>query len=94
MNEQQLAVWTQDARACLYVTHKYTSEEIDGIMYWFKNISGSAERGLVGDAAVDAHVVMIQSLIKEGMNYPEWLYFSLMSRLFIYAPLIVKEFYE
>lgn len=89
MNEQEWKQWLLDARACLICTHKYSDTEISTIIDWFKHIKGSDERHLIGDKAVDAHSVIVQASIKRLGSFD--LYGSLMARLFIYAPLILKE---
>lgn len=89
MNEQEWKQWLLDARACLICTNKYSSAEISTIIDWFYHIRGSNERHLIGDKAVDAHSIVCQATIDRLGSFD--LYGSLMSRLFIYAPLILKE---
>ncbi len=89
MNEQEWKNWLLDARACLICTKKYSGEEISKIMTWFQHIRGSDERALIGDKAVDALSVVNKATIDRTGSFD--LYGSLMARLFIYAPLILKE---
>ena len=84
MNEQEYAQWENDANWAL--TGKYTGPEANIIIGWFRSIDGRQERNLIGDEAVDAFQIFCAA--KGNFN----LYDSLMSRLFIYAPLILKEY--
>ncbi len=89
MNEQEWKEWLFHAAVCLTVTKKYSEKEIAKIIEWFRHIKGSDERHLIGDEAVDAHLVITQASLQRLGKFD--LYGSLMSRLFIYAPLILKE---
>jgi hypothetical protein len=91
MNELEYELWCLHAEMCLR-TVGYISGEIDEILDWFRGIRGSAERGLIGDAAVDAHLTIMDALTEKTGEFN--LHCSLMSRLFIYAPLILKEWRE
>lgn len=89
MNEQEWKQWLLDARACLICTNKYSNGEISQIINWFYHIRGSDERALIGDEAVDALSTVNKATINKLGCFD--LYISLMARLFIYAPLILKE---
>lgn len=89
MNEQEWNHWLLDARACLICTHKYSNDEISKIIDWFYHIRGSNERYLIGDEAVDALSVVNKASMDRLDSFD--LYNSLMARLFIYAPLILKD---
>ena len=84
MNETEYAKWKIDANRAL--SGKYTEAESEIILDWFNNIKGSEERYLVGNEAVDAMLTFVAA------NGKHDLYNSLMSRLFIYAPLILEEY--
>ena len=87
MNEQELKEWFHSAHLVLIVL-MYSEAEIEIILDWFRNIQGSAERLLIGNEAVDAHSIVAKSLSEKTEN---WLSYSLMSRLVIYSPLILKQ---
>jgi hypothetical protein len=88
MNATEWNNWFDDAYKMLEIGG-YSEEQISIILKWFRHIRGSAERGLIGDAAVDGHLAMIQGAIDKTGKLD--LYGSMTSRLFIYAPLILKE---
>lgn len=87
MNEDEWEEWMSHARLILNITGKYWPNEVDEIIDWFRNIKGSSERGLMGDESINAFHIFIK-----GGQFN--LYDSLMSRLFIYAPMIVKEYHS
>jgi len=89
MNEQEWRQWLLDAEKCLICTKKYSDTEISAIIDWFYHIRGSNERHLIGDKAIDALSVVNEAAIDRLGSFD--LYGSLMARLFIYAPLILKE---
>ena len=91
MNERELKQWFQNASDALRKAG-YSQHEIDAILSWFWYIRGSAERALIGDEAVNA-LSKINDFILERTGAFN-LYNSLMSRLFIYAPLILNEYNE
>lgn len=86
MNEAEYRQWEMDARSSL--SGKYSEEEIGTIIRWFKNIKGRHELDLAGSSIFDS---MLN--INNTMNCDEtWsLYNSLMCRLWVYAPYILKE---
>lgn len=83
MNAEQYAKWEEDARRAL--SGRYTAEEIEVVLDWFRRIKGSDERDLIGNDEVEAF------LLFSGARGNFDLYNSLMARLFIYAPLILRE---
>jgi hypothetical protein len=87
MNEEEYEEWERHARLMLNISGKYWPNEVNEIIGWFRHIDGAAERGLLGDGSIDAFLVFIK-----GGQFN--LYDSLMSRLFIYAPMIVKEYHS
>ena len=89
MNEKDWKQWLLDAQLCLICTKKYSGEEISTIIDWFYHIRGSDERALIGDEAIDALSIVNKATINRPCSFD--LYGSLMARLFIYAPLILKE---
>lgn len=93
MNPEQYAKWRSDAFQSLALSEKFLPEEIEFVLEWFDSIKGQKERDLIGDALVDAHCNMCDILVDDCKKYfnSEFLYFSLMSRLWIYAPIIIAE---
>ena len=83
MNEQEYKKWEEDARRAL--SGVYVPGEIDMILDWFRCIKGSDERDLIGNDEVEAMRLFV------GARGRFDLYNSLMARLFIYAPLILRE---
>jgi hypothetical protein len=83
MNHEEYLRWKADADRAL--SGKYTAEERAIIVGWFDYMKGQDERELVGNEAVEAMLVFVQA----GNNFE--VYDSLMARLFIYAPLILKQ---
>lgn len=82
MDLSEYSNWRNHAKLSLQPL--YSPDEIEIILRWFDNIRGSCERDLVGDESVEAMLVFVNSCDTFD------LYNSLMSRLFIYAPLILK----
>jgi hypothetical protein len=83
MNQTEYAEWERDAYMAL--GGKYTIDEIIIILEWFAGIKGQDERDMIGNEAVEAHLVFVTA----GGKFD--LYNSLMSRLFIYAPFILEQ---
>ncbi len=83
MNEKEYLKWQQDARRAL--SGRYSDDEIDIVLSWFRGIKGQAERDMVGSAEVDAMLVFVSA----GKRFD--MYNSLMARLFVYAPFILDE---
>lgn len=83
MNKQEYQKWEDDARLAL--SGKYTADEAGIILDWFRNIKGAGERDLIGHDAVEAMLTFVAA--QDNFD----LYSSLMARLFIYAPLILRE---
>ena len=83
MNQTDYTKWEEDA--ALALSGKYNQDEIEIIIDWFSRIKGSEEREMVGSEEVDAMLKFVCA--KDGFD----LYNSLMARLFIYAPLILRE---
>lgn len=83
MNEEQWKEWESNAKLALFP--KYTPEEIDQVLKWFKSIKASKEKDLIGEEALSAMLTFVSA----GDNFD--MYNSLMARLFIYAPLILKS---
>lgn len=81
MNAEQYKHWERDASQALH--GRYSQNEIDIVLGWFRAIKGSGEEDLIGEEAVKA---MSTFVVARG-NFD--LYNSLMARLFIYAPLIL-----
>jgi hypothetical protein len=84
MTLDELQVWEDDARVAL--SGKYNPGEVKIIMDWFRYMKGSDEYELMGEAAVEGILTATRAM---GESWS--LYNSLMARLFIYAPLILKE---
>ena len=82
MNQEEYKVWEQDAARAL--SGRYNQAEIETVLEWFRRIKGAEERDLIGHDEVEAMLLFVQA---QG-NFD--LYNSLMARLFIYAPLILK----
>ncbi len=83
MNEQEYTIWENDARRAL--SGRYSEAEIKEVLDFFRCIKGADERELVGDKEVEAFLVFSDA---KG-NFD--LYNSMMARLFIYAPLILRQ---
>lgn len=83
MNHEEYLRWETDAARAL--SGRYTEEERGIILRWFRHIKGQEERDLIGNEEVDAMLKFVGA----ADNFD--LYNSLMARLFIYAPLILKE---
>lgn len=86
MNQEEYKRWEHDADNAL--SGRYTQAERATVLAWFRTIKGADERELVGNAEVDAMLVFV------GAKGSFDLYNSLMARLFVYAPLILKEAHE
>lgn len=82
MNEEELRNW--EMHAALALSGKYSPGQISVIIDWFRTIKASDERDLIGQDAIDAMLIFV-SAGKFSV------YDSLMARLFIYAPLILKK---
>lgn len=83
MNREQYAQWRADAARAL--SGRYKPEEIEIVLDWFDGIKGQEERDLIGSDEVDAMLVFVSA---RGAHD---LYNSLMARVFVYAPFILKE---
>ena len=83
MNHEEYLRWDADANRAL--AGKYTQEERAIILRWFRNIKGQEERELIGNEEVEAMLTFVGA----AGNFD--VYNSMMARLFIYAPLILKE---
>lgn len=81
--ERQAQDWKRDARRALLGI--YTDEAIDTILEWFDYLKGRKERELVGNDVVDALGSVWDSIGDFDV------YRSMMVRLFLYAPFILKE---
>lgn len=84
MNQAEHNKWKADARLAL--SGKYNVDEIEIIMEWFRYMKGTDERDLLGHEELE-HLLKAM----EGMEETWDLYNSMMARLFIYAPLILRE---
>lgn len=82
MNQVEYDKFAVDARNAL--SGKYSPEQIDVILDWFQTIDTRGEINLIGIDRFDSMLIFI-------VNKPFNLYDSLMARLFIYAPLILKK---
>lgn len=82
MNTKEYKTFEEHARNAL--SGKYTPAQIDVILDWFRNIDTSGEIKLMGEARLECMLTFV-------INDPFDLYDSLMARLFIYAPLILKK---
>lgn len=83
MNREEYAKWEEDAARAL--SGRYTPAEIKIVLDWFRSIKGADERDLAGNEEVECFLKV--SNARDNFD----LYKSLMCRLFIYAPLILKE---
>lgn len=83
MNEQEYRKWEQDALRAL--SGKYSEQQALAVIDWFSRIKGSTEIELLG---VDRAGAMLK-FVDNGADFD--LYDTLMARLFIYAPLILKQ---
>lgn len=82
MEREEYEKWLKDAMTCLMV--KYTKEQAEVVVDWFKRIRGSDERDLIGSERVDHFLAC--------MPDKYWsVYDSMMARLWIYAPYILEE---
>lgn len=86
MNEQEYKAW--EAAADVALSDRYVYADRQFVLDWFRRIKGQEERELIGNEEVDA---MLKFVCARG-NFD--MYNSLMARLFIYAPLILKEHRE
>ena len=84
MNEKEWNKWVHDANIALGLL--YSTEDTAIIIDWFSRIKTRKEIDLVGEEVVEAASVFICA--KDNFN----VYNSLMARLFIYAPLILKDY--
>lgn len=91
MNESEFKKWLDDASAILAIAG-YSPKDSKIIIEWFRSMKGSDERLLIGNKAVNGHLIMVAASIGKLGKFD--LYGSMMSRLFIYAPLILKEHSE
>lgn len=82
MNHVEYGKFEIDARTAL--GGKYSPEQIDVILDWFRTIDTRGEINLIGIDRFDSMLIFI-------VNKPFNFYDSLMARLFIYAPLILKK---
>lgn len=82
MNEMEFNKWTDDATQALLRTGRYTADEITKILAWFWSMDSRAESDLIGDDALKALSMVLEQ------NFD--MYNSLMVRLFVYSPLILK----
>ena len=83
MNEELFKQWCVDAKRAL--SGRYTEPETEIIVEWFSRIKASDERRLIGDNGIESMLEFFNSA-----GYVD-VYSSMMCRLFIYAPLILKE---
>lgn len=83
MDELEYRKWEAEARVALAC--RYTTEETDEVLNWFRTIKGSKERDLIGSDAMEGMLTFVAA--KGGFD----IYNSLMARLFIYAPLILQK---
>lgn len=83
MNKEEYLKWRMDAATCLML--RYNAEDTEKVLCWFDYIKGREERELVGDESVECMLKFVTSCDNFDM------YNSLMCRLFIYAPLILKQ---
>lgn len=86
MNRDEYQSWRNDAKQGLEKA-SYSADEIKIILKWFDNIKGAGERDLLGEDRMNAY--MIYAYPEDISDFK--LYNSLMSRLWMYAPLIIKE---
>lgn len=83
MDKEEWADWEVDAANALKPL--YCENDITIILDWFRSIKGSRERELIGE--IEAAAMLVFVCAQDNLN----IYNSLMARLFIYAPLILKE---
>lgn len=86
MNQEEYVKWMVDATAAL--SRIYSAEDTEIVIEWFRHIRGSHEYELIGTDQVEAMLVFVTS----GNCFS--VYNSMMARLFIYAPIILKEAHE
>ena len=86
MNSQEYYQWRQDAKDALMKL--YSEEEAGIVLNWFDMIKGAKEHELLGQEKFEAMVAFTGI----GIEQKVWkLYNTMMARLFMYAPLILKE---
>lgn len=93
MGTEQFASWLKDAKEALMKVYKEDEAEI--IIDWFRLMKGRDEVELVGEGRVNAHLQFAYGI--EGQPKPEFftsVYQSMMSRMWIYAPYILKQAIE
>lgn len=83
MTPTEYEKWREDARQALL--NLYTEPQTQQVLHWFDNIKAKKEFDLVGHDEVNAMIIFVQA----RNNYNA--YNSLMARLFIYAPLLLKK---
>jgi hypothetical protein len=88
MNQEEYQQWRIEAFAALTAS-RYTKEEADIIIDWMDRIKASNERELLGDKRFQA---MIEYYEVDNGEIKDWsLYNSLMSRMWNFAPFILRE---
>jgi hypothetical protein len=87
MTREELAKWELDAKNALL--RRYREMDVHIILDWFRRIKGSDEYDLIGHDRLEAFGLFSQTEVGKFC-----LYDSLMARLWIYAPLILKEHEE
>jgi hypothetical protein len=75
--------WEEDAARAL--SGIYTPAQSKTVLTWFRRMKGVDEEELIGKRAVQSMSTFVGA--KDNFD----VYSSLMARLFIYAPLILKE---
>ncbi len=83
MNEEEYKNWRNDAFNALI--SYYNEEDVNTVLNWFDTMTGSKELNLIGKMCLEAMTIFTCACD----NFK--LYNSMMSRLFIYAPLILKN---
>ena len=87
MNEAEYKQWRDDAKDALLKL--YSEEQAGVVLEWFDRIKATAEYDLLGNCARYESMV---SFINTGGEEGVWkLYNTMMARMFMYAPLILKE---
>lgn len=86
MNPDEYLKWQEDAYSALI--RVYTEADTIKILDWFKYIKGSEERDLVGNRIVDSFDCIYQAW-NNGSDSSS-IYHSMMVRLWVYSPFIVK----
>ena len=69
----------------------YTPEDVEKIILWFDGLKGAEEQKILGYAAFDAQMKLHTFWPMAHRGTAKWLYHTMMSRLWLYAPLIVQE---